>query len=76
MLHDIIENENRVRAIQIIRERTECPLSWAKIWVHHPYGGNAVLPTASCPFCGAQLRTLTARQCPSCFRSWNDSHSE
>ena len=25
---------------------------------------------AACPFCGGQLRTNRARQCPKCFRSW------
>lgn len=25
-----------------------------------------------CPYCGARLRTASARQCPSCFRSWHE----
>jgi len=26
----------------------------------------------SCPFCGGQLRTVRAKQCPHCFESWRD----
>jgi hypothetical protein len=71
-LRDLIDNGNAISAMLIIRQRTDCPLGWAKLWVSHPYGGHPQPPTPPCPLCGSQLRTPTARQCPSCFHSWHE----
>jgi len=30
-------------------------------------------PLPPCPYCGAKLRTESARQCPSCYRSWHEN---
>ena len=30
-------------------------------------------PAPPCPYCGAKLRTSSARQCPSCYRSWHET---
>lgn len=35
---------------------------------------RSVFPkTAFCPYCGGELRTPEAKQCPHCFRSWRKS---
>jgi hypothetical protein len=76
-LRALIAQGNAVQAMKFIQERTCCPLRWAKIWVLHPNGGQAISqqPTPPCPFCGSQLRTPTARQCPSCYHSWHSGET-
>ena len=73
-LRTLIVEGHMTEAMRTIQEHTGCPLRWAKIWVLHPYGGNAVSQqlTPPCPYCGSQLRTPSARQCPSCYRSWRE----
>jgi hypothetical protein len=70
-------NGDTIETIRLIRERTGCGVRWAKIWALHPngpqeegYSGNA-----KCPFCGANLRTPRAKQCPSCFKSWRSQNN-
>ena len=74
LLRDLIASGDTESAMEILQDKTECPAMWAKIWVLHPYGGSALsqTPTPPCPFCGSQLRSPAARQCPKCFRTWHD----
>jgi len=73
-LRALIAAGNVMSAMQKIHDKTGCSLRWAKIWVHHPYGGHTISqrPTPPCPYCGSQLRTPSARQCPVCYGSWHE----
>jgi hypothetical protein len=56
-------------AIKELRERTGCPLRWAKIWAFHPHGPQPSGPP--CPYCGQPLRTDKAQQCLECGADWH-----
>jgi hypothetical protein len=56
-------------AMRELRERTGCPIHWAKIWAFHPHGPQPSGPP--CPYCGQPLRTDKAQQCLECGADWH-----
>ena len=71
-IRKLICEQRPTMAIQELRSATGCPLSWAKIWVHHKGSPDAIGTTAPCPFCGKPLVTALAKQCRYCLMDWHD----
>jgi hypothetical protein len=68
----LIRDNRMIAAIAELKNATGCPLSWAKIWVHHGGKANAARSTAPCPYCGKPLKTALAKQCPHCNMDWHN----
>lgn len=72
-LKQLIADNQRMQAMKELKILTGCSLTWAKIWVLHPFGPEPTLAsTAPCPYCGQSLRTKNAKQCRHCKRSWHN----
>ena len=66
-------NESRsVMAVKELQSAVGCNHRWAKIWVTHRGRPTPIYPGPPCPYCGGQLRTSLAKQCPHCFESWHN----
>src|SRR5688572_23102440 len=74
-LRQLSRSDHKIMALKELREATDCPLSWAKLWVDH--GGGPPWPVdrqpepTPCPFCGKALRTARAKQCRFCGKDWH-----
>ena len=71
-VRDLIDSNQRIEAISVLRQAVGSSLAWAKLWVAHrgvPQG--EVPPATPCPHCGQPLRTPRARQCRYCRRQWH-----
>lgn len=72
-IRQLILNGQTTLATAELRAATDCPLSWAKLWVSH--NGRPeweVGATTPCPYCGKPLRTPVAKQCRHCGMDWHD----
>lgn len=72
----LIYDQKQVAAMKELQAAVGCNQRWAKIWVLHKGKPTPEFPGPPCPYCGGQLRTSLAKQCPHCFKSWhNEKHT-
>jgi len=71
-VRQLIFQGHNLMATAELKAATDCPLSWAKLWVLH--SGRPGIPdgTAPCPYCGRPVNTALAKQCPHCNMDWHD----
>ena len=76
---NILKSKGHEEADNYLVNITGCNYRWAKIWRLHPNGPKAKTKeeamfseNTKCPFCGKSLRTINAKQCPHCFKSWQN----
>ncbi len=75
-IYQLIRSEHPDEAVDALVAATGCPVSWAKIWVAHPYGPRRPLRRWAgppCSYCHQPLRTMLARQCLECGMDWHDT---
>lgn len=61
-----------LQAMKALRDKTNCPLTWAKIWALHLDGPHALDPSKPCPHCGLPLH-VNAQQCLLCKMDWHNA---
>lgn len=72
----LILEQKHVMAMKELQAVVGCNQRWSKIWVLHKGKPTPEFPSPPCPYCGGQLRTSLAKQCPHCFKSWhNEKHA-
>ncbi len=69
---ELIINGRSVMAMKELQAKVGCNQRWAKIWVLHKGNPTPIIPGPPCPYCGGELRTSLAKQCPHCFKQWHD----
>jgi len=68
----LIFKQRSLMAMEELKSKIGGNNRWAKIWVIHKGKPTAEYPGKPCPFCGENLRTTLAKQCPHCFKSWHN----
>lgn len=68
----LIFQDQKSLAMQELKAATDCPASWAKLWVTHSGHPDAIGTSAPCPYCGKRLKTALAKQCHHCNMDWHD----
>jgi hypothetical protein len=68
----LIIEQRKIAAMKELEAKVGCNQRWSKIWVLHKGKPTPEYPGPPCPYCGGQLRTSLAKQCPQCFKSWHN----
>ena len=72
-VRELIRSGRPLMAMAELRQATDCPLLWARLWVEHQGRPQRIYGvTPPCPYCGSPLRTQLAKQCRFCRRDWHD----
>ena len=74
-IYQLLRSDSPDDAVNALVAATGCPVSWAKIWVAHPYGPRRPIPRWAgppCSYCHKPLRTMLARQCLECGMDWHE----
>ena len=71
-MRELIINGRGVMAVKELQGKVGCNERWAKIWVTHKGKPTPEIPGPPCPYCGGELRTSLAKQCPHCFKQWHN----
>jgi hypothetical protein len=74
-IRKLILSNQKMMAIAELKTITGCSERWAKIWVNHSGRPTPEYPGPPCPYCGKELRTSLAKQCPHCLMQWRDPNN-